>query len=274
MYDHPPPIKPMKLHLAITLLLATLTGILSAQEETPEQKGYRVAAESDRSDRGFKNSTVELEMTLKNATGRESRRNLTISTLEIPDEQVGDKSLVVFSNPRDIKGTALLSHAKIIDADDQWLYLPALKRVKRISSSNKSGPFVGSEFAFEDFTTQELNKFTYKWLRSESYSGMDCEVVERVPRYKYSGYSKQISWTDKTHKQVRKVEFYDRRGALLKTLNLTNYKRYEDKIWRALTMTMVNAQTKKQTVLTYKDYRFGTGLTDKNFVSSALTRIR
>lgn len=264
----------MKLHLAITLLLATLTGLLSAQEETPQQKGHRIAAESDRSDRGFGDSTVELEMTLKNAAGRESRRNLSISTLEIPDEQVGDKSLVVFSNPRDIKGTALLSHAKIIEADDQWLYLPALKRVKRISSSNKSGPFVGSEFAFEDFTAQELNKFTYNWLRTETIAGMECEVVERVARYKYSGYSKQIAWTDKTHKQVRKVEFYDRRGALLKTLNLTDYKLYKDKYWRAKTMTMVNAQTKKQTVLTYNDFQFGTGLTAKDFVSTALTRIR
>ena len=84
---------------------------------------------------------------------------LSLRTLEVPDESVGDKSLIIFDSPRDIKGTALLSYAKILDPDDQWLYLPALKRVKRISSVNKSGPFVGSEFAFEDFTALELNKY-------------------------------------------------------------------------------------------------------------------
>jgi len=196
-----------------------------AWTQSPEEKGFAIAAESDRSDRGFVDSVVELEMILKNSAGRESRRNLEIRTLEVPNEKLGDKSLVVFSNPKDIKGTALLSHAKIVAADDQWLYLPALKRVKRISSSNKSGPFVGSEFAFEDFTALELNKFSYKWLRSETLGGLPCEVVERVPKYKNSGYSRQLAWTDTVDKQVRKVEFYDRRGALLKTLTLSNYNR-------------------------------------------------
>ena len=96
---------------------------------------------------------------MRNKAGREATRALRITTLEIPDEQVGDRSLIVFESPPDIDGTALLSHAKILDPDDQWLYLPALKRVKRISSVNKSGPFVGSEFAFEDFTALELNKY-------------------------------------------------------------------------------------------------------------------
>ena len=74
---------------------------------------------------------------------------------------------MVFRTPRDIEGTALLSHAQILEPDNQWLYLPALKRVKRISSANKSGPFVGSEFAFEDFTALELNKYDYVWLSEE-----------------------------------------------------------------------------------------------------------
>ena len=161
-------------------------------------------------------------MVLRNAAGQESTRTLEIATLEKPDEDEGDKSLVLFDTPRDIEGTALLSHAKILDPDNQWLYLPALKRVKRISSSNKSGPFVGSEFAFEDFTALELNKYDYTWLREETVDGVAMDVVERTPRYENSGYSRQVSWVDQDVYQVRKVEFYDRRGDLLKTLTLAD----------------------------------------------------
>ena len=93
---------------------------------TPEEQGFEIAARSDRTDVGFGDSRVELQMILQNAAGQQSTRSLRIATLEKPDESVGDKSLVLFDTPRDIEGTALLSHAKILDPDDQWLYLPAL----------------------------------------------------------------------------------------------------------------------------------------------------
>jgi len=216
---------------------------------------------------------VELEMVLRNAAGRESRRTLKIATLEVVDESVGDKSLVVFDDPNDIKGTALLSHANILDPDDQWLFLPALKRVKRISSANKSGPFVGSEFSFEDFTALELNKYDYTLLREEEYEGLATDVVERTPRYDNSGYTRQVSWVDKDVHQVRKVEFYDRRGDLLKTLELKEY-RYYDGIWRSQRLEMVNHQTGKSTDMIYGEYEFGTGLKDSDFVKGRLTRLR
>lgn len=238
-----------------------------------ERRGFEVAAKADRSDRGFGDSKVELEMILRNAADKESRRTLYISTLEIADENVGDKSLVVFDNPNDIKGTALLSHANILDPDDQWLFLPALKRVKRISSANKSGPFVGSEFAFEDFTALELNKYDYTWLDEEDYDGVVADIVERTPRYENSGYTRQISWIDRDIHQVRKVEFYDRRGDLLKTLILEDYRAYEG-IWRSHRMKMVNHQTGKSTDLVYDDYQFAVGLKESDFVKGRLTRLR
>ncbi len=162
---------------AAALLFAA--AIAPAIAETPEQKGFAIAARADRSDRGFTDSRVEMKMVLRNAAGQEASRTLALNTLEVPDEQLGDKTLIVFDSPADIDGTALLSHAKILDADDQWLYLPALKRIKRISSVNKSGPFVGSEFAFEDFTALELNKYTYKYLREEP-CGSQLALVRRV----------------------------------------------------------------------------------------------
>jgi len=238
-----------------------------------ERRGFEVAARADRADRGFGDSEVELTMLLSNAAGRESSRTLAIQTLEVPDESLGDKSLVVFDSPSDIKGTALLSHARILEPDDQWLFLPALERVKRISSANKSGPFVGSEFAFEDFTALELNKYDYVWLREEERDGMPMDVVERLPRYESSGYSRQLSWIDQDVFQVRWVEFYDRRGDLLKTLELSDYREY-DGIWRSHRMTMRNAQTGKTTELIYGDYKFGIGLDDLDFDRGRLTRLR
>jgi Outer membrane lipoprotein-sorting protein len=262
----------------------TLAGLLSlsAVAATPNafgaideaKRGFEVAARSDRSDRGFGDSRVALTMILRNAAGAESKRTLEIRTLEIPSEDLGDKSLTVFDSPRDIDGTALLSHAKILDPDDQWLFLPALKRIKRISSVNKSGPFVGSEFAFEDFTALELMKYDYKYLREEPCGDFMCDVVERYPRYEYSGYTRQISWVDQKVFQVRKVEFYDRRGDLLKTLTLKNYRLYKDKYWRALELNMVNQQTGKSTDLIYGDYVFGVGLKDNDFAKGALRRIK
>ena len=266
----------MKLKTTIAMvLLASLALSFTTRVDaaSAEEQGFEIAARSDRSDLGFSDSVVELKMVLRNAAGQESTRTLKITTLEKPDESVGDKSLVLFGTPRDIEGTALLSHAKILDPDDQWLYLPALKRVKRISSSNKSGPFVGSEFAFEDFTAIELNKFDYRYVGVEACGDRSCDVLERTPRYENSGYTKQVSWVDQTDYQIRKVEFYDRRGDLLKVLELNEYRNY-DGVWRAHLMSMTNVQTNKQTDLVYGEYRFGVGLTENDFVKGRLSRLR
>ncbi len=266
--------QPNVTHMSAILFVTATLLAAPVDASTGEKEGFDIAARSDRSDTGFGDSVVELKMVLRNATGKETTRELSLRTLEKPNEQVGDKSLIVFSNPPDIGGTALLSYAKIVKADDQWLYLPALKRVKRISSANKSGPFVGSEFAFEDFTSQELNKYNYKYLRSEACGELTCDVVERYPRYKNSGYSKQIGWVDQTDYQVRKIEFYDRRGDLLKTLTLNQYRQYDNRYWRPHQLNMVNHQTQKSTDLIYSEFHFNTGLSKRDFNRAVLKRVR
>jgi Outer membrane lipoprotein-sorting protein len=260
---------------ALVLLVSFVVMLADrANASSAEEKGFEIAARSDRSDAGFGQSEVGLTMILRNAAGQESTRSLRISTLEKVDESVGDKSLVLFDTPRDIEGTALLSHAKILDPDDQWLYLPALKRVKRISSSNKSGPFVGSEFAFEDFTSLELNKFEYRYIDEAACGELSCDVLERLPRYENSGYTRQVAWIDQADYQIRKVEFYDRRGDLLKVLELGDYRRYDNGVWRAHRLSMTNVQTKKQTELVYDAYRFDVGLTENDFVKGRLSRLQ
>ena len=260
----------LKKLLTLSVVTAILALPLSAMAETAEQKGLRIVKEADARDTGFGDSTANMIMTLKNRAGKTSKRIIRIKTLETKG---GDKSLSLFDEPRDVKGTAMLTFSHGLKADDQWLFLPALKRVKRINSRNKSGPFMGSEFAFEDLGSQEVEKFTYKYLREEPCGqGMKCHVIERVPAYKYSGYSKQVSWLDTKEYRPIKVMFYDRKNALLKTLQSTGFKQYLGKFWRPATMSMVNHQTGKSTILQWSNYKFKTGLSSRDFNKKSLAR--
>lgn len=252
------------------LLLCLLS--FNASAETPEEKGSAIAAEADLRDSGFSDYTNDVKMILKNKQGQESVREIRSQTLEVEND--GDKSLTIFDEPRDVQGTALLSFTHKTGPDDQWLYLPALKRVKRISSDNKSGPFMGSEFAYEDITSQEVDKYTYKYLRDDKLDSMDVFVFERYPKDKNSGYTRQVVWLDKEHYKERKIEFYDRKNSLLKTLLFSDYQQYKDKFWRAHEMNMENHQTGKSTRLLQSNYQFGVGLTDRDFDQNSLKRAR
>ena len=243
-----------------------------AKSQTPEERGLEIAKEAEKRESGFGDFTSELNMTLRNRHGEESTRHIRVKTLEVIGD--GDKSLSIFNTPRDVKGTAFLSFSHKEGPDDQWLYLPALKRVKRISSNNKSGPFMGSEFAFEDLSSQEVEKYTYKYLRDENLNGMDSFILERYPVDKKSGYTRQVVWFDKAEYRPLKIVFYDRKNALLKTLEYDDYRQYIDKIWRSHSMSMVNHQTGKSTLLTWKDYKFRNGYTDRDFNKNSLKNAR
>ena len=259
---------PAKILPAILLCLLPF-GLLAA---TPEEQGLAIAQEADMRDSGYKNYTNDVKMILKNKQGQESIREIRSKTLEVDGD--GDKSMTIFDKPRDVKGTALLSFTHKEGADDQWLYLPALKRVKRIASDNKSGPFMGSEFAYEDITSQEVEKYTYKFLKDDTLDGMDVFVFERYPVDRKSGYTRQIIWMDKENYKERKIEYYDRKNALLKTLVFADYNLYRDKFYRAQDMHMVNHQTGKSTRLLQSNYNFDVELSDRDFDKNSLKRAR
>lgn len=258
--------KTTKILLWCLILLPLSAWSASAEED----KGLQIAKEADQRDTGWVDQKSDLVMILKNRQGQESRREIRLRTLEVNGD--GDKSMSVFDTPRDVKGTAFLSYTHSRTADDQWLYLPALKRVKRISSKNKSGPFMGSEFAYEDISSQEVDKYKYKWLRDEKLNSHDTFVLERKPMYKHSGYSRQIVWMDKTLYQPWKVEFYDRKNELLKTLTYQDYNQYLNKYYRPTKMFMINHITKKSTTLTWNNYKFNNGFTERDFDRNSLKR--
>jgi hypothetical protein len=257
-----------------TLLAAVVLGLAShsALALTTEERGLEISREAIKRDTGWTDNTADMMMYLRNRQGQESIRELKIKTLE--QEADGDKSLTLFKKPADVKGTAFLSFSHPVDADDQWLYLPALKRVKRISSSNKSGPFMGSEFAFEDLSSFEIEKYTYRYSGDESLHGLDNFIVEQFPVDKNSGYTRRLVWIDKEAYRVQRIDFYDRKNTLLKTLAYANYQQYEGQFWRADTMNMTNHQNGKSTELKWSNYVFKMGLKERDFDKNALKRIR
>jgi len=256
--------------IASLLLLSSLTPLSVLADSTA--RGLEIATEADKRDSGFIDSTAAMKMELKNKQGQTSIREVRVKTLEVDGD--GDKALSIFDTPADIKGTASLTYSHALKPDEQWLYLPALKRVKRISSKNKSGPFMGSEFAYEDISSQEIDKYTYKYIKDEILNGIDSFVVERYPAYKHSGYTRQVAWVNKQEYRAEKIDFYDRKNTLLKTLTYSGYQKYLDKFWRADVMHMVNHQTGKSTTLTWNNYQFKTGLTDRDFNRNSLKRAK
>ncbi len=269
---------------AATAALAALVGFgvftapTPAAAQSAEEKGLAIVQEAERRDLGWGDFTNDGEMILRDSGGNETRRIWRGMSYE-RDARAGegDWSVIVFSSPRDIAGTATLTQAKIEPSDDdQWLYLPAVKRVKRISSSNRTGKFVGSEFSFEDLGSQEVEDNTYRWLRDEpcpTAPGLTCHVIEGYPKNARSGYSKRTTWVDNQEFRLHKTDFYNRRGDLEKTLTATGHQQYVGKYWRPARLDMQNVQTGKSTTLLQTNYSFGTGLGEGDFNAQRLPRL-
>ncbi|MDH5681732.1 MAG: outer membrane lipoprotein-sorting protein [Spirochaetota bacterium] len=231
------------------------------------EKGKAIAMTGDQMDVGFKSQTSRMRMTLINAAGDKIVRVMDSKRLEGSSD--GDYSLIRFVTPNDVKGTGLLTHEHKTSSDDQWLYLPARKRIKRISSDNKSGSFMGSEFSYEDMGGREIEKYRYKYIGEDSFEGQDCFVTERYPTELSSGYTKMISWVRKDNFQPIKVDYYDRKREHMKTLLLKKYKKI-GKFWRAHFMDMENVQTGKKTTLEFLNLKLGVSLSKSDFTTRSL----
>ncbi|WP_133408190.1 outer membrane lipoprotein-sorting protein [Parashewanella tropica] len=264
-----------KYKLALLFIIAVLVSDLSQAEQSSRKKGYDIALAVDNRNAGFQDSVAKLSMILENSQGRKTVRELEIKVLE--NIRNGDKSLIKFNFPADIKGTSLLTHPFKNQADGQWLFLPAVNRTKRISSRNKSGAFMGSEFSFEDMTNKNIEDYTYNYISTEACfdyeaktTAVQCDIIERYPIDKHSGYSKQIMWVDQLDKKIYKIEYYDRKNVLLKVFKAHNFVLYKNRYWRANKVVMHNVQTNKVTSLEYKSIKFTIGLNDRDFHRSAL----
>jgi outer membrane lipoprotein-sorting protein len=243
------------------LLLTTLTASLFAiSSEEVAKKSYDIMSSYD-------SSLSKTTMILKNAQGVENVRELEFKKIEGED---GDKSLLTFLYPDDLKGTKLLSFEVIGSDDKQWLYLPSLKRIKRISSRNKSGSFMASEFSYEDISSQNYKNYSYSGeAENVLKDGIKYYKIVRTPIDENSGYSKQIIWVEQANYLAKYGEYYDKQNRLLKKINFLEYKAI-DGIQRIVKINIENVQNGKSSSLTWDEDTIHSGITSGEISKRAL----
>lgn len=248
--------------LTITLTLLLLTSTVFANE----QKGLEIATKMDKASNGFIGESSVTELIIISANKEKVSRKMQNFLIEVKND--GDRSLSIFITPADVRDTKLLSWNHLEKDDKQWLYLPSSRRVKRINGSSKSSSFMGSEFTFEDLTTQELPKFKYN-LVSETKTEW---LLEKTPIRK-SGYKSQKHWINKKYLQAVKVEYYDRKGELLKVATTSKFKQFNvggKKFWRPGEIHIKNVQTLRESILKWSERKVGVKLPLKKFNKKSL----
>lgn len=283
----------------LILALLTCLGLVAGQDNTsgvdvpdlpafetqdPARHGYQVVEYADRFDSGWIDEIWQGRMELFDAGGDSVERAILRMLLE---GSGGDKSIIRFMSPSEIKGVAALTHERAGTSDDNWLYLPSTKRVRRISGANKTASFQGTEFTYEDLSTLALDDYDWRYVERTSLDKagepVEVHVVEARPRYKDTGYSRLLIAYHAEHWRQERVEYFDKAGVHSKTFLLGGWKHIHGRFWRALASEITNHQTGKRTKLVfdkiylnlalYKSKRTGEArenLTDENFTTRAL----
>ncbi len=248
--------------LAILLLFGILLNPIQA---TDELTGLEIITKWDKRDEG-KDLFTKANFTLINKRGQK-RVRLTRRYWKDMELKKGfdEKTIIFFDKPSDVKGTSLLiwSYVDLKRDDDQWLYLPALRKIKRIASSDKEKSFMGSDLTFDDMGDRKVEEDTHKLLHTEDYNGRTCYVVEMVTKEKDYMYSKKLKWIDREEFIDYRTDFYDRKGRFLKQ-QVIDWKKL-DGIWVITKMTVKNEQTGHSTIVEMTDIKLNTGLRERLF---------
>lgn len=246
----------------------------SNAEGAADNRGRAIAERAWERGEGFGSLRADVEMTIITRSGQKATREMEIAMLEQPGE--ASKAMTRVEAPRDVAGTSLLTHTDSNGAQEQWLYLPAASRTRRISSENRSGSFMGSEFSFDDFGSQPPSRYRFEYLREENLDGTPCHVIERHPRTDRPGY--EVAWLDQERLLLQRVEYYDANGDKTRVLTVNGYQPYEgqdgETYWRATSLRMENARTNAASVLRWRNIELGAGLRESDFDVAALTRRR
>ncbi len=233
------------------------------------QKGLAIAEENHNRNLGYVDETAQVIMSVTSKHGDTIEHVFDYSSMESMGEE---KSLYKVTQSPDIKGTALLVHNHDSQADEQWLYIPAIKRIAQINDTNRASSFAGSEFSYEDLTSHAIDKYDYKWIRNDSYGGIPCFVIEAYPKQPYSGYSKEERWIDKQQFRNMKINYFDKSSHLLKTLTVGKYRSFRNNMWRPGNLKMKNHATGKVTTIAWDKNHFGNGLSDQDFDMQSMQR--
>ena len=214
--------------------------------------------------------TSNLTMTLVNKTGSERVRKIKQFKKDFGKV---DKKIMFFLSPADVRNTSFMNwtYDDNSKSDDQWIYLPALKKIKRISSDSKSDYFMGSDFTYDDLGDRKLDDDTHKLLREETINKKPCYVVESVSKDEDYMYSKTITWIRKDNFVGVKKEFYDEDGELLKILTIKKVEKISG-FWIITHSEMKNVQKNHKTTIILSDVKINSGVPASKFTERMMMR--
>ena len=222
-------------------------------------------------------SSSDSTFKLINNSGQERIRD-TIGQTKLIKGTKDNMRLVTFLSPSDVKGTKTLMIEHTGKDDDIWIYLPALKKVRRLVSNNKKDSFVGTDFSYGDVIGHKPDNWNHKILKEEEIDDKNCWVIESTPKNEEtkenSGYSKQISWIDKESFVSIKGESYDTSGELLKKFKAKDIKKVDDKNskWQPMYLEAENVQSNHKTIIEFKNYKVNVGVSDDLFTTRSLEK--
>jgi hypothetical protein len=253
-------------NLIIFFIIMSLGSMVHAL--TPEQKALLITEKMSKTRQEIKDSTLTMNMRMVDRKGRETQRVFTVKTLR--ESRDHSKALLVFDRPKDIKGTALLTHTYLEKPNEQWLYLPASKRLRKISSGKK-GSFLGSEFSFEDMGGFNLDEYTSTWRAHKTYNGEPCEEIVSTSQNSIN-YSQIVTCISPIYQLPLYVQFYNKAGQHFKTLINSQFNHFNNKYWLANSIVMTNHLTGKETHLKIVKAQFNSALKKSEFNSGRLKR--
>ena len=254
-------------------MTASIAFVLNVNLEAVENKiGADIVRKAESNATGFSDMVNRVSMTLIDADGGVSEREMLIKIIALDDGE--SKTLTVFTKPVREKGIALLTHSHRSTADDQWLYLPASKRVKKVASNSVGSSFRGSEFTYEDIASQHRDHYRFDFVNTEPCGDKTCYVIDRFPEFDDSSYTKTRLYIDTEYYLVQKGEFYDLKKSLFKTMLANNYSKHKNGVWKPESIVMENHNTQEKTEIRSLELQFDVGLSEREFSKLSLRKIR
>ena len=216
-------------------------------------------------------------MTIVDSKGRERVRKIAQVT-KLYDDGKTEKKLIRFLSPADVKGTGLLTWDYDDKDDDMWLYMPALRKTRRIVSSEKAKSFMGSEFSYADINPPTLDDFDFRLLGEETVGGVPCHKIQMTPKdddiADENGFTQRVSWVGKEDYVVRQSEYTDFDGELFKRLTVNEVRLIdpEHKKYRIIDMVMENLLDDRRSMLVIDQIQFNPQVGDEYFTARYLER--
>lgn len=253
-------------------MLLVLATLVVAQERTG-----REIMEQARENQTLSGTEYIGTLTIYDSKGNVRSRKIAAASKDYPAEHVS-KRIIRFLEPADVKGTGMLVFDHDLKDDDMWIYMPSLRKTRRIVSSDKGKSFMGSEFSNADMAAENMNDFEYKLLGEAVFAGVDCWKIEVLPVDEDiaddNGFSRKVVWIAQSDYVMRHAEFYDMFEELFKVQTNSDVAVLdgEQQKYQAKTMVMENVQNGRKSVMSMDQIAFNPNVKDELFTTRYLER--